>query len=58
MVIVRVTVLGPIPRGRLTTSSVSSSFEEKGNEEVTAVADAGMGVGVEDADVAMGTASA
>lgn len=34
--------------------SVSSSFEEKGNEEATAVADAGMGVGVEDADVAMG----
>ncbi|MBC3635617.1 hypothetical protein H8K19_27650, partial [Klebsiella michiganensis] len=33
---------------------MSSSFEEKGNEEVTAVADAGMGVGVEDADVAMG----
>ncbi|ADD99822.1 hypothetical protein JCM18916_3404 [Cutibacterium acnes JCM 18916] len=33
---------------------MSSSFEEKGKEEATAVADAGMGVGVEDADVAMG----
>ncbi|AOH44704.1 hypothetical protein E5345_06005 [Propionibacterium sp. NM47_B9-13] len=54
MVTVRVTVLGP----HFTLSidhrpSVSSSFEENGNEEATAVADAGIDVGVEDVDVAI-----
>ena len=53
MVTVRVTVLGPHFTWSIDPLPwVSSSFEEKGSEEATAVADAGIGVGVEDADVA------
>ncbi|MSS45755.1 hypothetical protein FYJ43_06805 [Cutibacterium sp. WCA-380-WT-3A] len=55
MVTVRVTVLGPHSTLSIDHHpSAPSSFEEKGNEDATAVADAGMRFRADDVDVATG----